>query len=183
LGAAIPSVLYDQVQGARLAMEHLLDLGHRKIAEISGPLLNHDGADRHESYLKMMRQHGLEGLSVEGDFSIEGGYQAMKSLLNSGKDFSAVFIANDSMAFGAHSALREAGLRVPEDISIVSFDDVPEAAHFVPKLTTVRQDFQVLGRVTIEYLLSMIENPETEIYQRVLQPQLIIRESTCPYRA
>jgi LacI family transcriptional regulator len=183
LGAELPSVLYDQVQGARLAVEHLIKLGHQQIAEISGPLQNHDGADRHESYLEVLQEHGLDGLSIEGDFSIDGGYQSMKRLLASGETFTAVFIANDSMAFGAHSALREAGLRVPEDISLVSFDDIPEAAHFVPKLTTIRQDFQLLGRLSIEYLLSMIENPNTPIHQRVLQPQLIIRESTCPLRA
>jgi DNA-binding LacI/PurR family transcriptional regulator len=182
MGSDVPAVMYDQAQGSRAAVEHLISLGHRKIAEISGPLANHDGADRHETYLKVLRENALgKGLSIEGDFSIDSGYHSMKQLLESGGDFSAVFMGNDSMAFGAHSALREAGLRVPEDISIVSFDDVPEAAHFVPKLTTVRQDFQALGRLTIEYLLSMIENPETEIYQRVLQPQLMIRESTCPF--
>jgi LacI family transcriptional regulator len=180
LGVDLPSVMYDQLQGARLAMEHLISLGHRQIAEISGPLMNHDGADRHEGYLAVLRENSLgTGLSIEGDFSIEGGYQAMKQLLASGEQFSAVFIGNDSMAMGAHSALREEGLRVPEDISIVSFDDIPEAAHFVPKLTTVRQDFPLLGRLTIEYLISLIETEDTANYQRVLQPQLIVRESTC----
>jgi LacI family transcriptional regulator len=128
-----------------------------------------------------MQEHGLPAhLTIEGDFSIERGYQSMKMLLDSGEEFSAVFISNDSMAIGAHTALREQGLRVPYDVSIVSFDDIPEAAHFVPGLTTVRQDFQLLGRLAVEYVLSMIENPDTPIHQRVLQPELIIRESTCP---
>jgi LacI family transcriptional regulator len=181
LGAALPSVLYDQMQGARLATEHLIQIGHRKIAEISGPLHNHDGLDRHEAWKYTMHEHGIPAhLTIEGDFSIDSGYQSMKMLLDSSEEFSAVFIGNDSMAIGAHTALRQQGLRVPDDVSIVSFDDIPEAAHFVPGLTTVRQDFQLLGRLAVEYVLSMIENPDTPIHQRVLQPELIIRESTCP---
>jgi LacI family transcriptional regulator len=181
LGDAIPSVIYNQSQGARLAVQHLIDLGHRQIAQISGPLRNHDGYDRHESWMATLKENGLElGPIVEGDFNIDGGYRAMNQLLDSGTPFTAVFIANDSMAFGAHTALRERGLRVPEDISIIGFDDLPESAHFVPGLTTVRQDFQLLGRLAVEYLISMIENPDTPVHQRVLQPKLIIRESTRP---
>jgi DNA-binding LacI/PurR family transcriptional regulator len=78
------------------------------------------------------------------------------------------------------TALRERGLRVPEDISIVGFDDIPEAAHFVPGLTTVRQDFGLVGRLAVEFIISLIENPETPIHQRVLQPKLIVRNSTRP---
>jgi DNA-binding LacI/PurR family transcriptional regulator len=117
---------------------------------------------------------------VEGDFSIDGGYHAMNQLLDSGEPFTAVFIGNDSMAMGAHTALRERGLRVPDDISMVSFDDLPESAHFVPGLTTVRQDFYLLGRLAVEYVISMVEKQDTPVHQRVLQPSLIIRESTCP---
>jgi DNA-binding LacI/PurR family transcriptional regulator len=183
LGEELPSVIYDQMQGARLATQHLIGLGHTRIAEISGPLRNYDAADRHRSWQATMREHGLDAaMSVEGDFSIEGGYRAMKELLNGGAAFSAAFIANDSMTIGAHTALREHGLRVPNDVSLVGFDDLPEAAHFVPGLTTVRQDFELLGRMAIEYLVSMIQNPDTPVHQRVLQPKLIVRESTCPYQ-
>ncbi|MCQ3930598.1 MAG: LacI family transcriptional regulator [Chloroflexi bacterium] len=179
LGASVPSVIYDQVQGARLATQHLIDLGHQNIAEISGPLRNQDGYDRHNSWMATLREAGLEmGVSIESDFTIDGGYQAMRHLLESEAEFTGVFIANDSMAFGAHTAIREYGLRVPDDISIVSFDDIPESAHFVPGLTTVRQDFTLLGRMAVEYLVELIENPHTAIHQRVLQPKLIIREST-----
>ncbi len=179
LGAAIPSVIYDQAQGARLATQHLIDLGHRQIAEISGPLVNFDGLDRHESWLKTLEENDLTpGMSIGGDFNIEGGYAAMRTLLDSGEKFTAVFVGNDSMAMGAHTALRERGLRVPDDISLVSFDDIPEAAHFVPGLTTVRQDFYRMGRLATEFLVSMIESPDTPIHQRVLQPKLIVREST-----
>lgn len=179
LGANLPSVIYDQAQGARLATQHLIDLGHRQIAEISGPLLNYDGCDRHEAWVATLEDNGIEpGPSVEGGFTIDGGYQAMRQLLESGAKFTAVVIGNDSMAFGAQTALREQGRRVPEDVSVVGFDDLPESAHFVPGLTTIRQDFSVLGRLAIEYIISMIENPDTPVHQRVLLPKLILREST-----
>jgi LacI family transcriptional regulator len=178
-GAEIPSVIYDQVQGGRLAAQHLIDLGHEHIAEISGPLTNYDGHDRHVGWMETLSENKLRmGPSIEADYTIEGGYRAMNQLLDSGTKFTAAFIANDSMAFGAHTALRERGFHVPDDISIVGFDDIPEAAHFLPGLTTVRQDFQVLGRLAVEYLISMIENPDTPIHQRVLQPRLIVRGST-----
>lgn len=179
MGANLPSVIYDQAQGARLATQHLIDLGHRRIASISGPLRNHDAYDRHMSWQATLKHNDVSlGPSIESDFSIEGGYRAMRQLLDRGEPFTAVFIANDTMTFGAHTALRERGLRVPEDVSLVGFDDIPEAAHFVPGLTTVRQDFQLLGRLGIEYIASLINNPDTVIHQRVLQPKLIVREST-----
>ncbi|MFN8375117.1 MAG: substrate-binding domain-containing protein [Anaerolineae bacterium] len=179
LGEDVPAVLYDQAQGARLATQHLIDLGHRRIAEISGPLWNHHACDRHESWLKTLKDNGLEPVaSVEGTFEINSGYQAMRQLLSSGADFSAVVVGNDSMLMGAHTALREAGLRVPDDISLVGFDDVPEAEHFLPGITTVRQDFELIGRLAVEYLVNMIENPDTVVHQRVLSPRLIVRGTT-----
>ncbi len=184
LGTNLPSVIYDQAQGARLATQHLIDLGHTLIAEISGPLWNYDAYDRHQGWLATLADHDLDpSLSIESDFTIDGGYRAMNQLLDTGCTFSAAFIANDIMAFGAQTALRERGLRSPEDVSIVGFDDLLESAHFVPSLTTVRQDFALLGRLAIEYVVSLIENPDTPIYQRVLPPQLIVRNSTQPYQA
>lgn len=179
MGVNLPCVLYDQKHGARLATKHLIELGHTAIAEISGPLYNHDGSDRHEAWLEVMQAHGLDtSLTAEGDYSIGGGYHAMQSLIEKDKAFTAIFIGNDSMAIGAQTALREHGLSVPNDVSIVGFDDTPEAAHIVPALTTVRQDFQLLGRLAVEYLIDSIDNPETPIHQRILHPELIIREST-----
>lgn len=179
LGAHLPSVIYDQAQGARLATQHLIDLGHRQIAEISGPLLNYDGHDRHEGWLTTLEDNGIApGPAIECDFTIEGGYSTMSQLLDDGAAFTAVFVANDSMALGAQTAIRERGLHIPGDISVVGFDDVPEAAHLVPGLTTVRQDFQLLGQLAIEYIIDLIEKPDTPIYQRVLPPDLIVRHST-----
>ncbi len=179
LGANIPSVVYDQAQGARLATQHLIDLGHKSIAEISGPRLNYDAHDRHVGWQRTLEDNRLApAMSVEADFNIDGGYRAMQTLLDYSEPFTAVFAANNSMAMGAHTALRERGLRVPDDISLVSFDDIPEAAHFVPGLTTVQQDFDRMGRLATEFLISLIESPDTPIHQRVLQPKLIVREST-----
>jgi DNA-binding LacI/PurR family transcriptional regulator len=183
LGVNLPSVIYDQAKGARLATQHLIDLGHRQIAEISGPLLNYDAHDRHEGWLVTLSDNGIEpGPSVEGDFTIEGGYRAMCQLLDERAAFTAVFVGNDSMALGAQTALRQRGQCVPDDISVVGFDDIPESAHLVPGLTTVRQDFQLLGQLAVEYIIDLIEKPDTPVYQRVLPPKLIIRESTQPVR-
>jgi DNA-binding LacI/PurR family transcriptional regulator len=167
------------IDKARLATQHLIDLGHREIAEISGPLLNYDGCDRHEAWIATLEDNGIEpGPSVDGGFTIDGGYAAMCQLLESGAKFTAVVIGNDSMAFGAHTALRERGLSVPDHVSVVGFDDLPESAHFVPALTTICQDFAVLGQLAIEYLISKIENPQPPVHQRVLLPKLITAEST-----
>lgn len=183
VGANMPSVSCDQAKGARMATQHLIDLGHRHIAEISGPMHIYDGADRHESWLQTLKDNGLTpGLSIEGNFNIEGGMNAMYQLLDSGTEFSAVFVGNDSMAFGALSALRNRGVRVPEEISIVGFDNIIESAHFVPSLTTVNQDMAMMGRLAVEYLHKLISSPDTQIYQQVLIPKLIVRDSTCPPR-
>jgi DNA-binding LacI/PurR family transcriptional regulator len=184
LGAHLPSVIYDQAQGARLATQHLIDLGHQKIVEISGPLLNYDAHDRHEGWLATLKDNGLPPqTSIEGDFTIEDGYRAMCQLLDDAVEFTAVFAANDSMAMGALTALRHRGVRVPDDVSIVGFDNIPESSHLVPALTTIYQDFQLLGRLAIEHIVNLIENPETPVYQRVLPPKLIVRESTRPITA
>jgi len=181
LGAKLPSVSSDQPQGARLAIQHLIGLGHQDIAEISGPLFNYDAQDRHETWLATLKEHGLTpGSSIEGDFTLNGGYDAMNRLLDIGKKFTAVFVGNDTMAFGAHTALRKRGLRVPEDVSIVGFDNIPESAHFLPGLTTVHQDSELMGRLAVEYLVSLIEKPDTPIYQQVLIPRLVVRGTTRP---
>ena len=183
VGTNMPSVSCDQAKGARLATQHLIELGHRRIAEISGPLHIYDGYDRHMSWLATLNDHGLEpGLSIEGSFNIESGINAMHQLLDSGTDFTAVFIGNDSMAFGALAALRSRGVRVPEEVSIVGFDNIIESAHFVPSLTTINQDVSAMGKLAVEYLYKLINNPDTQNYQQVLIPKLILRDTTCPPR-
>ncbi len=177
-GAHVPSVVIDQVAGSRLAAQHLIDLGHQDVAEISGPLNWHDAALRHEAWVEAVRAAGLTpGPSAEGDWSAAGGFRATEQLLASGERFSGLVAANDQTALGAARALRAHGLRVPEDVSIVGFDDIPEAAFFEPPLTTVSQDFTALGQQSVDYLLTLMSQPETPVHQRVLYPTLIERQS------
>ena len=178
-GSSTPSVVFDQIHGTRLALQHLYDLDHRRIAEITGPLSFSDARVRHETYLDFMKAKGLQAEPVaSGNFLFDGGYQAAGQLLDSGETFTAIFCANDHTALGALRALNEHKLQVPEDISLVGFDDESFACYLNPPLTTVRQDFHALGEQAVKYLIEMIENPETPVHQRVLYSQLIVRQST-----
>lgn len=175
----VPSIAIDQAYGSRLATRHLIDLGHRSLAEISGPLRWYDARSRHQGWLEMLAEAGLEpGLQAEGDWTARGGYEAARQLLRDGLRFTGLVVANDQMALGAIHALREHGFRIPEDVSVTGFDDVPEAAFFQPPLTTVRQDFTALGQQSVAYLVSLLEDPSTPLHQRVLYPTLIPRRST-----
>jgi LacI family transcriptional regulator len=183
LGAKVPSVVIDQRFGSRLVTQYLIDLGHRALCEISGPLNWYGAQARHESWIKTLHQAGLApGPSVEGDWTAAGGFRAANSLLDQGASFTGLVVANDQMALGAIRALRGRGLRVPEDVSVVGFDDIPEAAYFEPPLTTVCQNFAALGEQSVEYLVALIDNPHTPVHQRVLHPQLVERQSACPSR-
>jgi LacI family transcriptional regulator len=179
----IASVVIEQSHGSRLATEHLITLGHRQIAEISGPMNWHDGIIRHQSWVETMVQYGLpHELSVQGNWSSESGYRAVLELLNSGAAFTGLVVANDQMALGAMAALTERGIRIPDDVSVVGFDDIPESAYFFPSLTTIHQDFDALGEQSVEYLVALMKNPRTPIHQRVLYPELVVRNSTAPLK-
>ncbi|NLE43936.1 MAG: LacI family transcriptional regulator [Chloroflexi bacterium] len=179
MGMKAPSVVFDQRHGAGLAIQHLLDLGHRHIAEIRGPQEHIDARARHETFVSILKARGLPSdLSVEGDFEVPSGYEATRSLLTTGAPFTALFASNDRMAVGALHALCEHGLYVPQDVSLVGFDDMTEAAYLNPPLTTVRQDLDVIAQQSIEYVVSMIQNPKMPVHQRVLYPELITRRST-----
>ena len=179
LGGDTASVIVEQSCGSRLATNHLIELGHQHICEISGPLNWFDALERHESWLKTMGEAGLESsISIAGDWSASSGYEAAQKLLKQGVDFSALVVANDQMALGVILALRQHGLRIPRDVSVVGFDDIPEAAFFDPPLTTIRQDFSALGRRGIEYLVERIHNPEATVHQQIIYPELIFRAST-----
>lgn len=179
MGAKKPSIIYDQLHGSQLAVQHLIALGHNEIVMLDGPPRITDAMVRHEGWVKAMEAHGLTPrLSVNGNFDAENGYRAVKKLLESGEKFTALFAANDRMAIGALHALYDHGLRVPADVSIVGFDDISMSEHFFPPLTTVRQDFDIIGRMATEYLVSLIEKPATPVYQTVLIPELVVRKST-----
>lgn len=179
LGSNAPGVVINQHHGSHLATQHLLSLGHQHICEISGPLNWFGAIARHESWISTLKSVGIEpGVSVQGDWTAIGGYEAAKRLLEADHSFTGLVVGNDQMALGAMRALREYGLRIPEDVSIVGFDDIPEAICFEPPLTTVRQDFDALGTQSVEYLVDLIQRPELPAQQRVLHPNLIVRQST-----
>lgn len=181
IDADVESVLIDQHLGGCLATQHLIDLGHRDIYEIRGPLEWIGATARHVGWLDTLQNNGLQpGQSVEGMWTAASGYQAAQRLIEGGAPFTAMVVGNDQMALGAMRALTDAGLRVPEDVSVVGFDDVPEAAYYNPPLTTVRQDFDALGRQAVECLIQRINNPTDPPHQHVITPALIVRRSTAP---
>lgn len=178
-GIGVPSIVVDQREGTQQVTRHLLDLGHTRLCEISGPMRWFDAQERHHGWKQTLAESNIEaGMSVEGDWTTRSGYQATRSLLQRGERFTALVAGNDHMALGAIHALREAGLRVPEDVSVVGFDDAPEAAYFAPPLTTVRQDFEQVGRLGVENLIARIGHSSDAAPQTVISPQLIVREST-----
>jgi LacI family transcriptional regulator len=171
----------DNVGGAHMAVAHLARLGHKRIATITGPLDMPAGADRLIGYKQALHAHRLpveEELIVEGDFTRGGGAASMHRLLSASP--SAVFAASDSMAIGALQTLREANLRIPEDVALVGFDDVSVATAVEPALTTVRQPIERLGSLAAELLLSLLENPPdapAPAQHIILPAELVIRDS------
>ena len=160
--AQVSYIDVDNVNSSREVVAHLLRLGHRRIATITGPHNMIAGVDRLEGYKSALRHWGLlpdPDLIVEGDFTEDGGYTAMQRLIPRKPE--AVFVASDAMAVGTLRALREACVRVPEDIALVSFDDMPFAARTEPALTTVRQAVQRTGAVAAETLIDLIEHPDS----------------------
>jgi DNA-binding LacI/PurR family transcriptional regulator len=175
-----PKVAVDQRLGGRLAVEHLLSLGHRTVHHISGPLDSTESEGRAEGWRSALRaaRRRVPALAV-GDWSARSGYESMQALLRRGA-VTAVFAANDHMALGALHALDDAGLRVPVDVSVVGFDDVPECAHYLPPLTTVRQDFTGMGRQAVRLLAQQIAGTPLDQRAVVLDPTLVVRSSTAP---
>lgn len=176
-----PSVTADSYGGARSAMQHLADLGHRRIAFITGNEELGSARTRHRAYDDAVAIHRLErdaALVQNGDFSTRGGRDAMQRLLKLKQRPTAVFAANDQSAFGAISVLQSAGLRIPEDMSVVGFDDVPSASQLHPALTTVRQPIAEMGRAAVNSLLGLVAGLDVATPQITLPTELKIRQST-----
>jgi DNA-binding LacI/PurR family transcriptional regulator len=167
----------DQGQGARLAVQHLVDLGHTQIGHLSGPVDWIDAAARIDGWREALADAGLEPATlIEGDWSAECGYREGLKIATD-RSVSALFVANDQMALGVLRAFHEAGVRVPEDVSVVGFDDQPESAYFIPPLTTVAQDFEELGQRCIGLLLDRLENGDT-VSAATVTPRLVVRSTT-----
>jgi DNA-binding LacI/PurR family transcriptional regulator len=171
----------DQIAGARLATRHLIELGHRQIYHLAGPQDWVEAEARMRGFLEEMAASDIPTTApILGDWTADFGYYAGRELL-SVRDFTAIFSSNDQMALGLLHAIREAGLDVPGDISIVGFDDIPEAAHFSPPLTTVRQDFTELGRRCVDLLLG--GGADAGEPPGAIAPELVVRASSGAVRA
>ncbi len=173
------SLNFDDFEGARLATHHLLALGHRRIAFISGDPLHQDANDRLRGYQAALKAAEVpldNALVLPGAYKEGSGTEAVERLLDSRAPFSAIFAANDQMAFGAVLALYRRGLRVPDDVSVVGFDDLPMAQHAVPPLTTIDHAALELGRMAAIAVLQLIAGQEPSAILPV--PRLVQRGST-----
>jgi LacI family transcriptional regulator len=182
----IPAVAAAHWSGASAAMEHLISLGHRRIAAITGPMGWPASIDRLAAYRAAMAGAQLplcDELICRSDFQIEGGYQAAKRLLALPEPPTAIFAFNDNMAMGTLTAARELGLTLPRDLSIVGFDDSLMAALATPQLTTVRQPLQEMGRIAASLLCRMLDRQPLEAARIELSTRLIVRGSTAPPHA
>ncbi|WP_270071330.1 LacI family DNA-binding transcriptional regulator [Streptomonospora mangrovi] len=183
----VPMVCVDQVGGGYLATRHLLDLGHRTVHHIGGPRDWLEAEGRIEGWRRALEEAGAEIPEPHfGDWRPRSGYD-IGVRLAADPAITAVFVANDQMALGTLRALAEAGVRVPEDVSVVGFDDIPESAFFTPPLTTVAQDFTEVGRRGIGLLIDLLEESgdgaAAPPARRVVPARLVTRTSTAPARA
>ncbi|MFC4504068.1 MULTISPECIES: LacI family DNA-binding transcriptional regulator [Streptomyces] len=181
LGAGIPMVTSDGRTGARQATEHLLSLGHATVRHVAGPTGWTSADRRAESWRDTLEAAGAEVRPpLIGDWSADSGYDLGRELAKD-PTVTAIFASNDQMALGVLRALHEAGRRVPEDVSVVGYDDIPEAAHFLPPLTTIRTDFTDVGTTSLRILLNRIDDPTAPQPAVTLVPvELYTRHSTRP---
>jgi len=176
--ARISSVKIDNFAGAVLATRHLLDLGHETVHHIGGPDNWHDARDRIDGWRHALRTAGAPVPEMlRGDWSARSGYEAGRQLA-ANPEVTAVFCANDSMALGFLRAAAEAGRRVPRDVSVAGFDDIPEAAFISPPLTTIRQDFGALGERALHLLISQITAGGEAPPPPPIVPELVVRSSS-----
>ena len=179
-GDRYPVVDTDQAGGTRAAVEHLLDLGHTTVHHVTGPERSYSARHREATWREVLTAHGRAVPDpVAGDWTAPSGYTAGLSLAED-PTCTAVFCANDEMALGLLRALAEKGRRVPQDVSVVGFDDIPLAAGFTPPLTTVHQDFAGLGRACVTKLLTLMSMGGDEPGVSLVPTRLFIRQSTAP---
>jgi DNA-binding LacI/PurR family transcriptional regulator len=176
----VHSVAVDNTEGAALATRYLLGLGHRTVHHLSGPRSWLDAEARVEGWRAALREAGApEPDLVSGDWSAASGYERGQQIARD-DSVTAVLCANDQVALGLVRALSEQGRRVPEDVSVVGFDDIPEAAYFLPPLTTVRQDFGELGRRALDSLVRLIFDRDAAAPAEPVVPEFVVRSSAAP---
>jgi len=179
----VPSVDVDNRKGARLAVEHLISLGHTRIAHITGNLLFQSTDHRCEGYVNTMTEHGIpvtDGYIAQAAFDGSGGYEKTIELLSRPDPPTAIFAANDWIALGVLAAAREMAISVPERLSVVGFDDMSLTAHITPALTTIRQPLAAIGELAAKLLIERINTGHVEPKMHLLEPDLIVRASTGP---
>jgi LacI family transcriptional regulator len=182
----VTSITLDHKRAAELALNHLYLLGHRQIAFMRGQTFSSDSEDRWNSFMAVAKKLGLEvhpELTVQLEVNVsspELGYPVVQQLLAQNRPFTALVSFNDVAAIGAIRAFRDHGLRVPEDVSIVGFDDIQGAAYHNPSLTTIRQPLHLMGTHAARILLQRIQGNKDYPEHIAIVPELIIRESTCP---
>ena len=179
--SAFSTICLDDKAASQTATRYLVNSGHRQIAHITGPLFEDCSQDRRFGYEEVLKTAGIAldpSYVIEGDWSATSGYQAVQRLFENKVFFTALLAQNDRMAIGAMRALREAGKRIPQDVSVVGFDDMPLASYFDPALTTMRQDTFEMGRIAARLLIQRIEKPESPHQQLFLPAELVVRNST-----
>ncbi len=173
----VTTIGIDNIAGARIATEHLIELGHRNILHIAGPTDSIDAMARVKGYTDMMKEHGLTPRVIQGDWATSTGFRLGVDLNLDLDNITAIFTANDHLAMGLMKALRMRGIAMPEQVSIIGFDDMPEAPYFDPPLTTIVQEFNRLGETAMELLIYKI-NGLRAAKPAPLVPKLAVREST-----
>ncbi|MFT4210789.1 MAG: LacI family DNA-binding transcriptional regulator [Microbacterium sp.] len=177
----IPSVNTDQTQGSELAVGHLLSLGHPTVQHIAGPAASNSAHERTAAWRAALERAGRSVPSpLTGDWSADSGYRAGLVLADD-PEVTAVYAANDQMALGAMHAFHERGVRIPQEVSIVGFDDMAESSQFWPPLTTVHQDFEAAGATAVDLIVREIETGHSDPGLHTIDTRLIVRESTGPY--
>lgn len=179
--AGAVSVYFDHERGGYLATKHLIELGHRKIACLTGYMNLAASKHRFFGYLKALQESGIaidHNLVVEGDFHFKAGYDATKSLLKNGA--TAIFACNDMMAFGVYMCMQDLGLSIPKDLSLVGYDNSSEDMYSMLPITTINQDANKVGMHALHTILHMIEGRDQSVETMILEPTLLVRGSTAP---
>jgi LacI family transcriptional regulator len=188
VGRALPElagrcVVIDNFAAAYDATQHLIQAGHRQIVHMTGDLSHQDAAERQAGFAQALQDGGIAwnpDLVIEGNFRRQSGLMGIEMLFTRGRNFSAIFAANDQMAVGARLALYRRGIRVPDDISIVGFDDQPDSAYMIPPLTTVRQPAVAMGETAAKAILDLLDGKAVELSP--LATELVVRESVARFQ-
>ena len=176
----VDAVYNDEVKGGFLATEYLINKGHKRIALIDGFLYKSPARGRLEGYKKALKKYGVptdDALVSVGDIDVKDGYERTRQLFEKGLDFTAIFAYNDIMAFGAMQTIKEKGLRIPEDIGLVGYDDIPFSSLMNPALTTIKLNKQELGIESVKLLLYRINGSRKKVKKIMLDVELIVRET------